>query len=340
MHACRKREGLALHQEAVRAVGWDGELAQRFPGPDGPRLRPWFRAVHIELQPKGEGHGNGDGGSAGAFKARSPVPRRIEPTLARGGNCFLASGDPSKNSCPMDWQDEGALISVRPHGESAAIIEVFTAAHGRHAGVVRGGASRKMAAVLQPGSQVAVHWSARLSEHIGVFMVEPLRLRSGLMEDRLGLTGLNAICALLHVALPEREAHPGLWRATMALLDALERDLDWPGQYLRWELALLEEIGFGLDLGRCAVTGSREGLVYVSPRTGRAVSAAGAGGWAARLLPLPQVLMGQGPATGTELQEGLAVTGHFLAKGLEPLLNDRPLPVARQRLIDLLASRG
>lgn len=240
----------------------------------------------------------------------------------------------------MDWQDEGTLILVRPHGESAAIIEVFTAAHGRHAGVVRAGASRRMAAVLQPGTQVAVQWSARLSEHIGAFTVEPMRQRSGLMSDRLALSGLNAICALLHVAMPERESHPALWRATMALLDALERDTGWSGQYLRWELSLLEELGFGLDLGRCAVTGSREGLIYVSPKTGRAVSAKGAGDWAARLLPLPQVLLGQGPASGAEVQEGLAVTGHFLARGLEPVLNDRPLPAARQRLIDLLALQG
>ena len=240
----------------------------------------------------------------------------------------------------MDWQDEGTVIAVRPHGESAAIIEVFTAAHGRHAGVVRGGASRRMAPVLQPGSQVAVTWSARLSEHMGAFAVEPMRSRSGLMADRLALTGLNAICAMLHLALPEREPHLLLWQATMALLDGLERDAGWPVEYLRWELGLLEGLGFGLDLGRCAVTGSREGLAYVSPKTGRAVSAEGAGEWASRLLPLPQVLLGQGPANRAELQAGLAVTGHFLAKGLEPVLHDRPLPVARQRLIDLLAAQG
>lgn len=240
----------------------------------------------------------------------------------------------------MDWQDEGTVIAVRPHGESAAIIEVFTAAHGRHAGVVRGGASRRMAPVLQPGSQVAVTWSARLSEHMGVFAVEPMRSRSGLMADRLALSGLNAICAMLHLAMPEREPYLPLWRATMALLDGLERDAGWPVEYLRWELGLLDALGYGLDLGRCAVTGSREGLAYVSPKTGRAVSAEGAGGWAARLLPLPQVLLGQGPANRAELQAGLAVTGHFLAKGLEPVLHDRPLPVARQRLIDLLAVQG
>lgn len=238
----------------------------------------------------------------------------------------------------MDWQDEGCIIAMRAHGEAAAIIEVFTAAHGRHAGVVRGGASRKMAAVLQPGSQVAVTWQARLAEHIGVFTVEPIRSRAGLMADRLALAGLNAICAMLHVALPERQAHPQLWRATMALLAALERDPDWPVAYLRWEALLLEELGFGLDLGRCAVTGSREGLAYVSPRTGRAVSAEGAGDWAARLLPLPAVLLGQGCATGQELAQGFAVTGHFLNRGLEPMLNGRPLPAARARLLELLAT--
>lgn len=240
----------------------------------------------------------------------------------------------------MDWQDEGALIAVRMHGESSAIIEVFTAAHGRHAGVVRGGASRRMAAVLQPGSQVAVTWQARLSEHLGVFTVEPLRLRSGVMADRLALAGLNAVCALLHQALPERQPHPALWRGTMTLLEALETQPDWPATYLRWELALLEELGFGLDLRRCAVTGSREDLAYVSPRTGRAVSQAGAGDWADRLLPLPRGLLGQGPISPEELGQGLALTGHFLSRGLEPVLQGRALPAARARLVDMLSAAG
>ncbi len=238
----------------------------------------------------------------------------------------------------MDWRDEGCIIAVRAHGETAAIIEVFTAAHGRHAGVVRGGASRRMAAVLQPGSQVAVSWAARLSEHMGVFAVEPLQSRAGLMGDRLALAGLNAICAMLHVALPEREPCPALWRVTMALLAAIENGRDWPGDYLRWEALLLEELGFGLDLGRCAVTGTREGLVYVSPKTGRAVSAAGAGDWAVRLLPLPAVMLGQGQASAAELAQGFAVTGHFLERGLAPVLQGRPLPAARQRLLELLAT--
>lgn len=239
----------------------------------------------------------------------------------------------------MDWQDEGVLIAMRVHGEASAIIEVFTAAHGRHAGVVRGGASRKLAATLQPGTQLAVTWRARLEDHIGSYSVEPLQSRAGLMADRLALAGLGAICAMLRVALPERQAHPALWRATMALLAALEHDPDWLALYLRWEMILLEELGFGLDLTRCAATGSRDDLAFVSPRTGRAVSRKGAGDWADRLFPLPQCLMGQGPATPAEIVQGLAITGYFLARELAEGLGNRPLPEARNRLISLLGKR-
>lgn len=237
----------------------------------------------------------------------------------------------------MDWQDEGVLIAMRAHGEASAIIEVFTAQHGRHAGVVRGGASRKQAATMQPGTQLAVTWRARLEDHIGSYTVEPVQSRAALMEDRLCLSGLNAICAMLRVALPERVAHPALWRATMALLSAVEHDPDWPVVYLRWEMSLLEELGFGLDLSRCAVTGSRDNLAFVSPKTGRAVSGKGAGDWANRLFSLPQSLMGQGPASRDELAQGLAITGHFLGRELAEM-NGRPLPEARNRLLQLLTN--
>ena len=235
----------------------------------------------------------------------------------------------------MEWRDEGALLAMRLHGESAAIIEVFTKTHGRHAGVVRGGASRKMAATLQPGTQVQVHWQARLDEHLGTFVVEPLASRAAILSDRLALAGLNAICALLHLALPERDPHPALWVKTVALLDLLTTG-NWPPAYLRWELDLLEELGFGLDLTSCAVTGSREDLAYVSPRSGRAVSRGAVGEWAARLLPLPPVLLGQGPASPQDLVQGLQLTGHFLNRGLRAVLFDRPLPEARGRLIEML----
>lgn len=236
----------------------------------------------------------------------------------------------------MDWRDQGVILAMRPHGETAAIIEVLTAGHGRHAGVVRGGASRRLAPVLQPGTGLSLEWRARLEDHLGSFTVEPVRSRAHLLSDRLALAGLMSACALLRAALPEREPHPGLWLVTLDLFDRLGTD-GWTTAYLRWELRLLEELGFGLDLSVCAVTGAVEGLAYVSPRTGRAVSAAGAGAWADRLLPLPEGLTGPGDLTGAAVIAGLRLTGHFLDRGLRPVLHERPLPEARSRLVDLLA---
>lgn len=238
----------------------------------------------------------------------------------------------------MDWRDHGTILAMRPHGESSAIIEVFTAAHGRHAGVVRGGASRRFAATLQPGSQVAVAWRARLEDHLGAFAVEPLHSRAAVLGDRLALPGLNAVCALLQFALPEREPHPALHAASEALFEALAAlQAGWPLAYLRWELGLLEALGYGLDLARCAVTGGHDDLAYVSPRSGRAVSRAAAGEWAGRLLPLPACLLGQGGASAAELQQGLTVTGYFLQHRLARDLGGRALPQARARLVEALA---
>lgn len=237
----------------------------------------------------------------------------------------------------IEWTDEGTILSCRRHGETSAIVEVFTPGHGRHGGVVRGGASRRMAPVLQPGGQVVVTWKARLDEHLGSFTVEPGRARPALVTgDRLALSGLNAVVALVSMTLAERDPHPALYARTSALLDLSDRPDLWPLAYLQWELALLDETGFALDLGRCAVTGRTDGLVHVSPRTGRAVSAEGAGQWAGRLLPLPPVLKGEGEASAEDLRTAFAVTGHFIAKSLRAGLGDRPLPAARQRLIDLI----
>ena len=236
----------------------------------------------------------------------------------------------------MDWREQGVLLTFRHHGESAAIVEIFTEGHGRYAGIVRGGGSRKMAPILQPGTQVDATWRARLEDHLGTFAIEPVRSRAHLMSDRRTLAGLNAMTALLSFALPEREPHPGLYSRTLAVLDMMEGAF-WPLAYLRWELALLEDMGFGLDLSSCAATGVTEGLAYVSPKTGRAVSASGAGGWADRLLPLSPALLGQGDGSVDEILSGLRVTGHFLANRLAPALGTRSLPQARQRLVDMLA---
>lgn len=236
----------------------------------------------------------------------------------------------------MDWQDQGTLLSARPHGETSMIIEVFTERHGRHAGVVRGGASRRVAPVLQPGTELFVSWRARLEDHIGAFVVEPLRSRPGLMANRRALAGLNAVCGLLRVALAEREPHAGLWRESQRLLDLMAADGDWGGSYLAWEMLLLEDLGFGLDLSSCAVTGASEDLAYVSPRTGRAVSRAGAGDWADRLLPLPPILLGLPDTGALSLAQGLAITGHFLARELAILRSEAHLPDSRARLMAVL----
>ncbi|RYH04320.1 DNA repair protein RecO [Salipiger sp. IMCC34102] len=241
----------------------------------------------------------------------------------------------------IEWRDEGLLLAARPFGESAAIVEVLTPSRGRHAGVVRGGASRRIAPILQPGAQLDVTWKARLEDHLGAFTVEPLRSRAAAaMADRLSLAGLGAVCALLSVTLAEREAHAALYTRTVQLLDLLgQRDL-WPLAYLRWEQALLAELGYGLDLGTCAVTGASEGLIYISPRSGRAVSAAGAGEWADRMLPLPPVLAGQGEAENADIVAGLEVTGYFIENRLIRGQDGTALPAARSRLLAAIAREG
>ncbi|EDQ06079.1 DNA repair protein RecO [Sulfitobacter indolifex] len=239
----------------------------------------------------------------------------------------------------MEWRDQGILLSARRHGETSAIIEVFTPEQGRHAGIVRGGTSRKIAPSLQPGAQLDLAWRARLEDHIGAFTVEPLRSRAAVaMQDRLALAGLNAVTALLSFCLPEREPHPALYRRTETLLDMLGQGDVWPLAYLKWELRLLEEMGYALDLESCAVTGVSEDLIYVSPKSGRAVSAKGAGEWAERLLPLPAVLRG-GAGSDAEIAQGLVTTGHFLTAHLARDLGGKPLPESRARFIDAFSRR-
>lgn len=238
----------------------------------------------------------------------------------------------------IEWRDDAALLGVRPFGETSVIVEVFSAEHGRHAGVVRGGTSRKIAPMLQPGAQLSVAWKARLDSHLGSFTVEPIRSRAAAaMGDRLALAGLNAVCSLLVMVLPEREAHPALYQRTIGLLDLLGQSDLWPLAYLRWEQALLEEMGFGMDLSACAVRGVNEDLIYVSPKSGRAVSREAAGQWADRMLPLPPVLAGKGDASNAEIVTALSTTGYFIAHRLIRSLGEKPLPASRARLIDAIA---
>jgi DNA repair protein RecO (recombination protein O) len=241
----------------------------------------------------------------------------------------------------IEWRDHGILLSTRRHGETSAIIELFTPDHGRHAGVVRGGTSRKIAPILQPGAQLDVTWRARLEDHIGSFTVEPLRSRAAAaMSDRLALAGLNAVTALLSFCLPEREAHKPLYERSEALLDLLGQTDVWPLAYLQWELNLLEEMGYALDLSACAVTGTTEDLIYVSPKSGRAVSRGAAGEWADRLLPLPDVLRGFGDAENSSILAALGTTGYFLSEHLARDLGQQGLPDARARLLDAIKRSG
>ncbi len=229
----------------------------------------------------------------------------------------------------MEWHAEGILLGTRRHGEQAAILDLFTANHGRHLGVLRGGASRKSAPFLQPGTQVQATWRARLDSHMGVYTVEPMRGRAAhVMHDAVALAGLAAVCALLRFALPERQAHPVLYAHSLAILDGLGAP-KWAQAYVDWEMALLDETGFGLDLGQCAVTGTTEDLAYISPRTGRAVARAAAGIWSHKLLPMPR-----------DVAQGLSVTGHFLTHHLAPALGNKPLPYARDRLAAMLVRQA
>jgi DNA repair protein RecO (recombination protein O) len=234
----------------------------------------------------------------------------------------------------MDWRDQGILLTTRRHGESSAIIDVFTQLHGRHAGVVRGGAGRKITPVLQPGAQLDLEWRARLEDHLGSYRVEPLRSRAAALSGRLTLAGLNTVTALLAFCLPEREPHAALYQRTEQLLDLLGQDEIWPLAYLNWEIELLEEMGFGMDLTTCAVTGQTTDLIYVSPKSGRAVSKQGAGEWVDRLLPLPDCLRGIGQAPDDDIALAFRTTGYFLMHRLAPALGNKPLPEARTRYVD------
>lgn len=240
----------------------------------------------------------------------------------------------------MEWRDTGILLNSRKHGETSLILDIFTPNHGRHGGLLRGGASHKMTPHLQRGAQLHLTWTARLETQMGSFHAEPMRSRAALaLGDRLSLAGLNMVVDLLSFALPERVPHPRFYYQTEQLLDLLGQPDLWPLAYLRWELSLLSETGFALDLTRCAVTGATRGLAYVSPRSGRAVTAQGAGDWADQLLPLPPVLLGEGDSPDSEILQALHTTGHFLDHHLAPSLGSAPIPASRTAFLDRLTQR-
>ena len=238
----------------------------------------------------------------------------------------------------MEWCDPAFVLSARAHGESGAVVELLTEAHGRHAAHVAGGGSRRMRPFLQPGARVMATYRARTSENLGSAQLEPFgEGPAALFDDALALAGLSAAAATAQGALPEREPHPGAYLAFEAFTTALQSPDVWPAIYVRFEAGLLEELGFGLDLSRCAATGAVDELIYVSPRTGRAVSRTGGAPFAERLLRLPPfMLSSQGGLGEGDVADGLGLTGHFLEQFVFGPLN-RPLPPARVWLLEKLA---
>ena len=237
----------------------------------------------------------------------------------------------------MEWSDEGVVLSVRPHGETAAVVDLFTRAHGRHLGLVHGGRSRRLRPVLQIGNHVDATWKARLADNLGYFSVEQRKgFAAPLMEDPAALAALTSMAALARL-LPERDPHPNLFEITLFVLGYLDDAAVWPALVVRWELALLDELGFGLDLATCAATATTDDLIYVSPKSGRAVSAAAGEPYKDRLLALPGFLRAgaAGSVGKAEIAAGFGLTGYFLeARVLAP--HGLPMPEARSRLLAYL----
>ncbi len=248
-----------------------------------------------------------------------------------------------------EWSDTAIILSIRPHGEQAALVNVLTKQHGRQAGLVRGGQSRSMRGVLQIGNAVVVTWRARLETHLGTMVTEMATPHaSAVLDNPLRLAGLASTCAIIEGCVPEREPCEPVFDATDALISMMtDGDLEeaWLAAYIRWEVAMLGIAGYALDLGRCAVTGERENLAYVSPRTGVAVTRAGAGIHVERLLRLPCFLGGIEPddennpdnekTVEQDLLDGMELTRHFLERRVFGL-HHQPLPPSRERLAVLM----
>ncbi|MGX1305493.1 DNA repair protein RecO (recombination protein O) [Amorphus suaedae] len=239
----------------------------------------------------------------------------------------------------MEWHDEGIVLATRPFGETSVILDVLTREHGRSAGLVRGGQSRRMRPSLQPGNTLSLTWRARLEDQLGNFSIELAEARAGrLMETATGTFGIQSLAGLLKL-LPDRDPHPRLYEALGLVLEHLDEARGAGAIMVRFEMAYLEEAGFGLDLTSCAATGVTEDLVWVSPRTGRAVSREAGLPYAAKLLTLPGFLIDAAaptPSTPAEVRAAFDLTGFFLeACLLGP--TDKRLPPAREHFVSAVA---
>lgn len=238
----------------------------------------------------------------------------------------------------IQWTEEGLILSTKSHGESSLIVQIFISKYGKCSGLVKGGKSSKKRAVFQPGNQVYATWKARLPEHLGFLECELLNSRSSLIiEEPLKLSCLSAIVSILEYATAEQEPSKSLYIRTISLLDLiiLPNTINWKESYVRWELELLNEIGFGLSLDFCAVTGKTNDLYFVSPKTGRAVTYDAAGKWKDKLLVLPEFLKKDKTANKKEILNGLKLTGVFLGYFSESI--NKKIPTARNRFLQMLS---
>jgi len=242
----------------------------------------------------------------------------------------------------MEWTDRAIMLGARRQGEGSLILSLLTQQHGRHKGLVRGGAKSRQRGLYEPGNIVTAAWHARLAEHLGLLQIEPGQfLAATLLDDPLRLACLEAAVALAEAGLPERSPYPGIFDGLEALLQRLGADDGYAAEHLRWELRVLADLGYGLDLATCAVTGVTENLAWVSPRTGRAVSAAAGEAYRDRLLVLPRLLggLGGGGSDLADLLDGLRLTGSFLDRSLFAP-QGHGLPETRLRYLDRLARLG
>jgi DNA repair protein RecO (recombination protein O) len=238
----------------------------------------------------------------------------------------------------MQWDDEAIVLAARPHGETSLIVTLLTRSLGRRAGLIRGGRRARGRGAYEIGTRVEAHWNARLAEHLGLLRLELVRgCAAELMDDPARLACLAAATALAEATLPEGEAAPGCYAGLLDLIGALVAERGWAGAYVAWELALLAELGFGLDLARCAATGVTTDLAYVSPKSAQAVSRAAAAPYRDRLLVLPRFLLDSAiEPGGADILDGLRLTGFFLDRHVCAPFG-RSLPAARSRFVDRMA---
>lgn len=275
------------------------------------RIDDELRGVCLFYAFVGQGYIDMAAGKLGDVGGAFAVADHVE---GNGGNHLFFVSFMGYTYSMEQWRDQGFVLGVRPHGEGGAVVSLLTRHNGRHAGYMYGAQSAKKRAMIEPGSFVSIDWKSRIADNLGTVSLEQeAGLPAGILDDPLRLGALLSACALCDAALPEREGHEGLFNGFQTLIHILGDEDIWGAAYIYWEIALLKELGFGLDLTKCAGGGDSQTLAYVSPKSGRAVSYAAAEPYKDKLLELPSFLKPNGgPLDSEEILKGLLMTGHFL----------------------------